>query len=102
MLHRELELYVRAGMTPAQALQTATSNAARVAGVAARAGSIERGKDADLLLVDGDPTRDVTTLRRARLVIQGDKAYAPADLYTAMGVKPFVPALAIQRHAPNP
>jgi imidazolonepropionase-like amidohydrolase len=90
-LHRELALYVRAGLTPAQALRTATWNAATVAGEAGQRGSIERGKIADLLLVDGDPTVDITALRRASLVIQGSVAYAPAALYEAMGFKPFVP-----------
>jgi hypothetical protein len=95
-LHRELALYVRAGLTPAQALRTATWNAATVAGEAGRRGSIERGKAADLLLVDGDPVADITALRRASLVIQGSVAYAPAALYEAIGFKPFVPGAAIE------
>jgi imidazolonepropionase-like amidohydrolase len=95
-LHRELALYVRAGLTPAQALRTATWNAAKVAGESAQRGSIERGKVADLLLVDGDPSVDITTLRRASLVIQGAVAYSPAALYEAIGFKPFVDGAAIQ------
>jgi hypothetical protein len=95
-LHRELALYVRAGLTPAQALRTATWNAAKVAGEAAQRGSIERGKIADLLLVDGDPVADITALRRASLVIQGRVAYAPAALFEAIGFKPFVPGASIQ------
>jgi hypothetical protein len=96
-LHRELALYVKAGLSPAQALQTATWNAARAAGVLADRGSIERGKAADLVLVDGDPTANITDLRRATLVIQGRVAYAPDALYEVMGFKPFVAAAKVER-----
>jgi hypothetical protein len=99
-LHRELALYVRAGLTPAQALRTATWNAAKVAGESAQRGSIERGKVADLLLVDGDPSVDITALRRASLVIQGAVAYSPASLYEAIGFKPFVDGAFIQAVPP--
>lgn len=61
---RELELYVDAlGLTPAQALMTATSNAAELLGIADQQGTIEPGKVADLLVVQGDPLRDITVLR---------------------------------------
>jgi len=101
-LHRELALYVRAGLTPAQALRTATWNAATVAGEAQQRGSIERGKIADLVLVDGDPSVDITALRRASLVIQGGVAYSPAALYEAIGFKPFVAAAAIDAVPQSP
>ena len=94
-LHRELALYVQAGIPAPQALQTATWNAARVAGEGDRRGSIERGKMADLLLVDGDPGVNITDLRRASLVIKGGVAYSPSALYEAMGFKPFVVAAAV-------
>ena len=61
-IHDELELLVRAGLTPAQALAAATSIPARVFALADR-GRIEPGKRADLLLVRGDPTRDITATR---------------------------------------
>ncbi len=95
-MHRELELYVRAGIAPLEVLRIATWNAAQVAGVADRAGRIAAGLPADLVLVDGDPATDIGALRRARLVIQGDKAYAPSDLYTAVGMRPAAPALPIE------
>ena len=89
-LHRELELYVKAGMTPGEAIRTATETAARYAGVSGETGTIERGKRADLILVDCDPTRDISDIRRISLVITGGAAYAPADIYEAFGVKRFV------------
>jgi imidazolonepropionase-like amidohydrolase len=95
-MFRELELYVRAGIPAAEVLRIATWNGAKVAGDADRSGSIERGKDADLALVEGDPTRDITDLRRTKLVIKGALAYAPAALYEAVGIKAFAPAATIE------
>ncbi len=99
MLHRELKLYVQAGIAPLEVLRIATWNGARVAGITDRAGSIERGKPADLVLVDGDPGRDIGELRKASLVIQGGQAYAPAALYQAAGFRPFVPGAKIEAAA---
>jgi imidazolonepropionase-like amidohydrolase len=61
-VHRELELLVRAGLSPKQALAAATSNVANAYGLSDR-GVIAAGKRADLLLVRGDPTKDVTASR---------------------------------------
>jgi len=69
-LLRELELYVEGGMAPAAALKTATADAAALLGISSRAGTIAIGKDADLLIVDGDPLRDVRALRRVISVIR--------------------------------
>lgn len=96
-LHRELELYVQAGIPAAQALKIATWNGAKYSDRLDEIGSIARGKRADLLLVDGDPVADIRALRRVALVIQGDKALSPAALYQAMGIKPFVPAAEVTR-----
>jgi imidazolonepropionase-like amidohydrolase len=57
-----------------------------------RTGSIEVGKDADLILIDGNPLDDISAVRRATLVIKGDTAYRPDQLYKAVGVTPFVPS----------
>jgi hypothetical protein len=98
-LQRELELYVKAGLTPAQALQVATWTAARHSRTLGDRGSIEVGKRADLLLVDGDPTRDIADLRRVALVLKGGNAYYPAEMYQALGIKPFADPVRVQTTA---
>ena len=68
-LIRELEIYQQAGMTTAEALQTATIVPARVVGADKRTGSIAVGKEADLVLVDGDVSTDLGALRRVVTVV---------------------------------
>ncbi|KAI1867080.1 hypothetical protein JX265_007656 [Neoarthrinium moseri] len=72
-LHHELELLVRAGLTPTEALRAATSLAAKSFGIDDR-GRIGPGLKADLLLVEGDPTKDITATRRLRRIWSGGKA----------------------------
>jgi hypothetical protein len=88
-LHRELELYVMAGLTPAQALQVATWNGAKYSRLLGDRGSVTTGKRADLVLVDGDPTRNISDLRKVALVLKEGKAYYPSEIYEALGIKPF-------------
>ncbi|HSR00880.1 MAG TPA: amidohydrolase family protein, partial [Sphingomicrobium sp.] len=68
-LVRELELYVKGGLTPAEALATATIAPARNVKADKRTGSIEVGKEADLLLVDGDPEKNIGDLRHVDQVM---------------------------------
>ena len=78
----ELEHLVAAGMTPMQALQAATSRAAECLGLEQEIGTIEKGKWADLVLVDGDPLRDVRVLqdvRRIKQVIKGGVSVTARD-----------------------
>jgi len=89
MLHSELEAWVKAGLAPGRALRAATLDAAAYLGTDQREGSISRGKLADLLLVDGDPTADISALRRVRLVMKGGAVYYPAELHRALGIRPF-------------
>ena len=89
-LHRELELYVQAGLTPSQALQVATLNGARYARVLNDRGMVEPGKRADLVLFDGDPTAQIADIRKVALVIKGTTAYYPSEIYEELGVRPFV------------
>lgn len=94
-LQRELELFVEAGMTPAQALQSATYTAARIARAEDR-GVVAPGKRADLILVDGDPTANIADIRKVALVIKGDVAYKPAEVHEALGIKPFAAPVALE------
>ncbi len=92
---RELELYSLAGIPNIDVLRIATLNAAKVVGQDANTGSINEGKYADLVLVDGNPLEDITTLQKATLVVQGDRLFQPAAIYSAIGVIPFVEATAL-------
>lgn len=67
----EFAVYVKLGMTPVQAIQTATVHASKLLGWEDRIGAIEAGKYADLIAVDGDPTKDVTELERVKWVMKG-------------------------------
>ena len=89
-LHRELEVYAEAGISNADVLKIATIDSARVVGVEDRTGSIAVGKNADLVLLDGNPLDNISAVRRATLVMKGDTVYRPDALYRAVGVKPFV------------
>ncbi|HEX6630628.1 MAG TPA: amidohydrolase family protein, partial [Gemmatimonadaceae bacterium] len=68
-LHQELELMVAAGLTPLQALQGATINGARFLKREAHAGTVERGRVADLVILDGDPLRDIRATRDIHAVV---------------------------------
>ena len=81
-LHVELEEYVRSGMTPFQALQTATVNAARALGLDEELGTIEPGKRADLTFVGDDPLRDIRNARDVRRVMKGGRVYTLKELIT--------------------
>ena len=89
-LQSELALYVQAGLTPSQALQVATRNGARYTGTSRDRGSVVPGKLADLVLVDGDPTRDIADLRRVALVLTQGHWISPKELHEEMGIAPFV------------
>jgi imidazolonepropionase-like amidohydrolase len=68
-LHRELELLVQAGLTPLEAIRTATRAAAEFMGVEDRVGSIRPGQEADLVLLDADPLKDIRNTRRISAVV---------------------------------
>ncbi|ELX11959.1 amidohydrolase family protein [Janthinobacterium sp. HH01] len=89
-LHSELALLVKAGLTPAQALQVATRNGARYTRTSNDRGSIAAGKLADLVLVDGDPTRDIADLRKVSAVITRGYVIYPQEIDAALGIAPFV------------
>jgi hypothetical protein len=90
-LHRELEVYVEAGISPAEALQIATRNGAKYTQLSDLVGSVTVGKLADLILVDGDPTQDISAVRDISLVMKEGVTYYPSEIYEALGVQPFRP-----------
>lgn len=92
-LQRELELYVQAGISPAETLRIATWNGAKYSRVLADRGSIEVGKYADLVLIDGDPTRDISSIRNVALVLTQGRSIDPSAVFTELGIKPFVTAV---------
>ena len=67
----EFDYYVKYGMTPMQAIRTATSVAADLLGWGEKTGTIEAGKWADIVAVSGDPLRDITELERVKFVMKG-------------------------------
>ena len=79
-LARELELYVQGGLTPMQALQTATIAAARAMQAEQRAGSLDAGKQADVVIIDGNPLQQIRDLRRVQLVVKNGQVYEPAQM----------------------
>jgi len=83
---------VKAGLTPAQALQVATRNGARYTRTSHERGSITPGKLADLVLVDGDPTQDIADLRKVAAVITRGYLVSPREIDAELGIAPFVGA----------
>jgi len=87
-LARELELYVEAGIPAPEALRIATLGGARAMKMDADFGSIEPGKAADLVLIDGNPAVRIADLRKAWLVVKGGVVYRPAEIDRVIGVEP--------------
>ena len=87
-LHDELELFVRGGLTPLEALRTATVNPAKYFGLTRSHGTIEAGKAADLLLLDANPLENIRNTRRIAAVVANGR-YLPKESLEAMlaGVK---------------
>lgn len=84
-LDRELELYVEAGLTPLEALRTATVVPALVTKQARVSGSLLPGRVADVIIVDGDPLQNIRDIRRVKMVIKDGKVYDPAQLHRMAG-----------------
>jgi len=77
---RELELLVESGLTPVEAIKVCTMNGAIYLGRASAVGSIATGKQADLVVIDGDPSSNIADVRRVELVFRQGIAYDPAKL----------------------
>lgn len=84
-LHRELELYSKAGVPNKEVLRTATYVSARVAGKDSELGSIEVGKKANLILIDGDPLKNISDIRKVELTIKNGNLFDPKAMYQSYG-----------------
>lgn len=87
-LHRELELYVKAGLTPLEALQTATLTPARVMKLENEVGTIEAGKRADLVILAGNPLENISNIRKVKFVVAGGRLFDASKLREVVGFKP--------------
>jgi imidazolonepropionase-like amidohydrolase len=75
-IHRELQLWVDAGVPPAVALQAATWNSARVLPSRDRKGTVKPGYDANLLIVDGNPLKDIKqTENISQIILRGERIH---------------------------
>ena len=81
---RAIELLVEAGLSPVEAIQVATSNGAKLLGIEARTGSIEAGKAADLIIVNGDPSINISDLRKTEIVFKDGIGYDSKKLFDAV------------------
>jgi imidazolonepropionase-like amidohydrolase len=73
----EFVLMTQAGMAPAAALRAGTSGAATLLGLEARVGTLEAGKEADVVAVPGDPLADITATQRVSFVMKGGRVLTP-------------------------
>ena len=87
-LHRELELYVKAGLTPLEAIQTATTTPAHSFKLDFEFGAIERGARADLIVLDGNPVENISNIRKVRYVVTQGRLFESAKLWQSVGFKP--------------
>ncbi|HEY7114741.1 MAG TPA: amidohydrolase family protein [Thermoanaerobaculia bacterium] len=86
-IYAEMEAMQAAGLTPMQVLIASTRGGALAMGVEKKTGTIEKGKDADLLVVGADPTRDVANLRQVRFVVRAGVVRTIAELHAAASSK---------------
>ena len=86
-LHHELELYVAAGIPANQVLKIATYNAALDCNLQNQYGQIRVGTTADFILIDGDPSINISDIRRIEKVIKNNRLYQPKKLLQSQGWK---------------
>ena len=85
---REVELFVQAGLSPADAIRAATVVAARTSGLDGESGTLEPGKRADFVVLDADPMANIANLRRVRWVATEGKVYLADTLWRVAGFTP--------------
>lgn len=87
-LHRELELYVEAGLTPMEALLSATLVPSRAMGATHRSGTISPGKQADMVILNSNPLDDIRNVRDIQRVVARGRFYDPDDLWRRIDFEP--------------
>jgi imidazolonepropionase-like amidohydrolase len=80
---------VKAGLSPQEALQVTTRDSSNISQLGDSKGQIKTGFDADILLVNGDPTKNMSDIRQLVMVITQGNAYYRSKIYEYMGIKPF-------------
>jgi imidazolonepropionase-like amidohydrolase len=88
---RSLEMYVDAGLTPMQAIASATRVAAESMGLAGDTGTIAAGRRADMIVLGGDPLADISNIRKLRYVVTNGRVLEPAKLWSAAGFTAIQP-----------
>jgi cytosine/adenosine deaminase-related metal-dependent hydrolase len=91
MLHHELEVYAKAGIAPPEVLRMATLTSAQVMGVGRERGVIAPASYADMILIDGDPSKNMADIHNVTTVIKGGKVYDPAAIEKSLGIAPRTP-----------
>lgn len=89
LYHRELELYAESGIPTAEVLKLATIKSAEIAGVSESYGSIEVGKKADLILIDGNPLENISDIRNVEWTMKEGNLFYAEELYNSKGIKHF-------------
>jgi hypothetical protein len=89
MLDHELELFVRAGLSPADALRDATVVPARAMKLEAKTGTVTAGKRADLVVIDGDPLANIGDVRRTVTTVRGGVVFPTKETFEAVSVRPW-------------
>lgn len=97
-LHRELELYAKAGIPNAEVLRLATLACEEYLGRDQDLGTIEPGKYADFFLIAENPLEDIGAIRDIRLVSRGEQIYFPSEIYEALAFEPFASPPPVERH----
>lgn len=87
-LHREIELYVKAGFTPLEALQAATLVPARVMGKDSDSGTVDVGKRGDIVILDASPLANIANTRKIYRVITNGRVFEPKPLWESVGFRP--------------